>query len=183
MLWNHQGKICTFPFQLVIYLLASPVFLLGISLLAEVTLLSLLIILFPWYCFVCSHNGVFLSVVSSSWMGLFLLTTWLPLVGFFWFHAVFQKAFSDLLDHIKWKHHVALLYSTLRGFGLTSVSMFHQRLKTLPEEGWCHFLFTIVSFSPKIQKVLSKYCRINGWMKGCISVTKHPGCNVLYFMC
>lgn len=55
-----KGKSWTFPFWPVKYLLAAPVFILGISLLTKDTSLSLLIILFPWSCFVCSFYRLFL---------------------------------------------------------------------------------------------------------------------------
>lgn len=59
---NQQGEI--WNFQHVTLLLASPVFPSGTSLLAKDILLSLLIILFPWNCFICPNNRVILHPVQ-----------------------------------------------------------------------------------------------------------------------
>lgn len=78
---NHQGEI--WNFQRVTLLLASLVFPSGTSLLAKDILLSLLIILFPWNCFICPNNKVilchflFLKVLSSCY--------WADSYAFFWF--------------------------------------------------------------------------------------------------
>ena len=160
MLWNHQGKICTFPFQLVIYLLANPVFILVISFLAEHTLLSLLIILFPWYCFVCSHNHtcgfLFLNAPLSphhltASCGVLLISCCFPesLLWPSWPHYM-EAPRSSPLQHSSW-------------FQLNFCSYVSSKTENSTGRGMMSFLFTVVSFSPKIQKVLSKYCRIK-WM-------------------
>lgn len=100
---NQQGEIWNFPFQWVKYLLESLVFLLGASILTEDTLLSLLIILLPWNCFVYPQNMVFLhtfplpecSSFSFSPSGFQCLLLILSVIS--------QKAVPDLPNYIKLK--------------------------------------------------------------------------------